>query len=153
MILAALAVFQIGVLSTPMAFADCAGMSCGPGTTCVGSACVPIGAPKNNQPLVRPNRNLTLLQPLDGSTFFLAPSSGVSIFFEYFNLSWPWVLGVAAGIGILQALVGGIEIMVAGSDSGKLENGKSKMMYALMGLLMVGLAGFILRSLNPLFFD
>jgi hypothetical protein len=43
-------------------------------------------------------------------------------------------------------------VMLSGSDSGMRENGKGKIMWALAGLLMVGLAGFILRSLNPIFY-
>ncbi len=99
-----------------------------------------------------PTPNLTLLQPLDDSTNSLAPAPGIQIFFNYFNLGWPWVLGVAAGIGLLQALIGGIEIMISGSASAS-ESGKTKIMWALAGLLMVGLAGFILRSINPIFYN
>ena len=98
------------------------------------------------------NPNLTLLQPLDPNTTSLTPTPGIQILFDYFNTAWPWVLGVATGIGVLQALFGGIQIMLSGSDSGARDRGKEKIMWALAGMLMVGLAGFILRSINPLFF-
>jgi hypothetical protein len=99
-----------------------------------------------------PNRDMPLLQPLDDSTYSLAPAPGIFIFFNYFNLMWPWVLGSAAGIGLLQALIGGIQIMISGSSSAS-EAGKTRIMWAMAGLLMVGLAGFILRSINPVFYD
>jgi len=102
--------------------------------------------------LLPPKGNLHLLQPLDDSTTSLPPSPNIQIFFQYFNLAWPWVLGIAAGIGVLWGIVGGIEIMIGGSDSGA-SGGKEKIKHALMGLLMVGLAGFILRSLNSIFYQ
>lgn len=102
--------------------------------------------------VARPNRDLILLQPLDDSTRSLGASPGIQIFFQYFNLGWPWVLGIAAGIGVLWGVVGGIQIMLAGNESGTAD-GKNKIKYALFGLLMIGLAGFILRSLNPTFYQ
>lgn len=107
----------------------------------------------NEKPLLIGNRKLILLQPLDDATPYLEPQPDIAIFFTYFNTAWPWVLGVAAGIGVLQALVGGVEMMLSGTDTGMREGGKTKIMWALAGLLMVGLAGFILRSLNPLFYN
>lgn len=97
-------------------------------------------------------RPLNLLQPLDDSTTSLAPEPGIDIFFTYFNLSWPLIVGSAAGVGILQALYGGIQIMLSGSDTGRLEEGKSRLLWALAGLLMIGLSGMILETLNPVFF-
>jgi hypothetical protein len=43
--------------------------------------------------------------------------------------------------------------MISGSDSGMREGGKTKIMWSLAGMLMVGLAGFILRSLNSTFYS
>ncbi len=126
--------------------------ACGPGTYCsAAGTCVPTST-TGGKPLLIPKGNLRLLQPLDDTTTSLPPSAGILIFFVYFDIAWPWILGIAAGVGVLQALVGGVQIMLSGSDSGMRESGKGKIMWALAGLLMVGLAGFILRSINPLFY-
>lgn len=112
-----------------------------------------VFAQSSSAPLDFPaNPNLTLLAPIDPNKPSLAPSSGIQIFFDYFNTAWPWLLGCAAGIGVLQALIGGVQIMLSGSDSGMREGGKNKMMWALAGLLMVGLASLILKTLNSLFY-
>lgn len=96
---------------------------------------------------------LKLLEPLDGSDErSLEPEPGIDIFFTYFNMSWPLIVGSAAGIGVLQSLYGGIQIMLSGSDSGRLEEGKSRLLWALAGLIMIGLSGMILETLNPVFF-
>lgn len=95
---------------------------------------------------------IRLLQPLDGSsTGTIDPEPGIGVFFTYFNYAWPWVIGSAAGIGVLQALLGGIQIMTSdGKD--KKDEGKTRLEWALAGLLMIGLSGLILETLNPLFF-
>ena len=101
--------------------------------------------------------SIPLLQPLDdsGDPFnpgSITPGANIQIFYDYFNMSWPWVLGVAAGIGVLWALVGGIQIMVSGDNTGMRDEGKNRLMWALAGLLLVGLAGLILQTLNPLYY-
>ena len=119
-----------------------------------------VVAPPSN-PLLQPNANLRLLQPLDvdglqppnntDPSWYLAPQPGITIFFVYFNRMWPWILGVAAGISILQAMIGGIQIMMSAGNEQK-SAGESRLMWALAGLILVALAGFILRILNPLFY-
>lgn len=109
-------------------------------------------AQEQDRPLVIPPGPLNLLQPLDDSTDRLQPEPGIDIFFTYFNISWPLIVGSAAGVGVLQALYGGIQIMLSGSDTGRLEEGKSRLLWALAGLLMIGLSGMILETLNPIFF-
>jgi hypothetical protein len=107
----------------------------------------------DGEPFVIKTHPIRLFQPPDDTTTTLNPRPGIDTFFEYFNLAWPWVLGSAAGIAVLQALVGGIQIMLSGSDSGARESGKSRLMWALAGLLMIGLSGMILETLNPLFYN
>ncbi len=157
-----ISVFVLGIfLYMPHAIAaQCTPPDCiGCGTQQASNACTGAngggggagGGGNTTGPLSRPNSPLILLQSPNGVSS-LNPSSGILIFFDYFNLMWPWVLGIAAGIGVLQALMGASDIMTSGSDSGKRENGKNKILWALAGLLMVGFAGTILRFLNPNFF-
>lgn len=109
-------------------------------------------AEKCKNPLIdncRGNNDIRLMQPLDDSTESLPVSSTpLEVFFTYFNMSWPWLLGVASGIAVLQAVWGGILIMTSWDQDG----GKEKIQWALGGMVMIALAGFILRFLNPIFF-
>jgi len=84
----------------------------------------------------------------------IKPTSGKPFlaFEEYFRISWPWIIGCAAGIAVFWALFGGIEIMISGSDSGLRDKGKDRFINALTGLLVIGLSGMILETLNPVFF-
>jgi heme A synthase len=99
--------------------------------------------------LIRPgDADLQLLEPLDGGANTIAPSPGIDVIFTYFNRSWPWLLGVAAGIAVLQAIIGGIEVM-----SNQKDRGKIRLQWAIGGLLIVVFAGMILRTLNPIFYQ
>ena len=95
------------------------------------------------------SNTIFLMQPLDDTTKELEVSSTpLEVFFDYFNMSWPWLLGVASGIAVLQAVWGGILIMTSWDQ----DAGKEKIQWALGGMVMIALAGFILRFLNPIFF-
>lgn len=97
-----------------------------------------------------PARPLTLLQTL-GVKDQLDASPGLGMFFAYFNDAWPWLIGVAGGIAVLQALVGGIQIMMSGSGE-KAAEGKTRLLWALAGMLLAAFSGFVLRLLNNLFY-
>lgn len=119
----------------------------------VGAQGNPPPAP-NNQPLVIKKANLPLIQPLDDRTRSLNTTNAndaLEAFIKYFNIAWPWVLGCAAGIAVLQALVGGMQIMLSGSSNGS-SAGKERIMWALAGLLLIGLSGLILEILNPTYY-
>lgn len=109
---------------------------------------------KDTPPLLTPNCGIRLMQPLDDTTRYLQPPNGKP--FEtlqmYFKISWPWIIGCAAGIAVLQALIGGVQIMMSGSDSGARSAGKERLMWALAGLLLIGLSGMILQILNPIYY-
>lgn len=74
------------------------------------------------------------------------------MFYKYFNLLWPYLIGSAAGIAVLMAVVGGLQIIMSGGDQGKRQEGIDRFKNAIMGLLMALFAGLILRTLNPSFY-
>ncbi|MBI5155761.1 hypothetical protein HZA45_00650, partial [Candidatus Peregrinibacteria bacterium] len=115
-----------------------------------------------NNPLLRPATPLRLYAPandvFDNSGGTVMPYQtlpqnlwGLGPLFYYFNLTFPWLLGIAAGVSILQAIAGGIQIMMSGGSEQK-SAGESRLTWALIGLVLVGLTGFILRVLNPIFY-
>ncbi len=108
----------------------------------------------DESPLLPKDHPIYLLQPLDDQTQEILPVDGKPFraFQDYFAMSWPWVIGCAAGVAVLWAIVGGMEIMLSGSDSGMRDKGKSRFINALTGLLLIGLSGMILEILNPIFF-
>lgn len=93
-----------------------------------------------------------MLEPVTPAAARFAPSAGIGILYQYFNAVWPWVLGSAAGIAVLWSLIGGIQIMLSGDNTGMRSAGQERLLWALAGLIMIALAGVILTTLNPLFF-
>lgn len=111
-----------------------------------------IELPECENPLINKECHETgirLMEPLDGTTEELHPGpEPLSPFFEYFNLSWPWIIGVASGFAVLHAVWGGILIMFYAD----LDEGKQKITWAVAGMSLIALAGFFLRFLNPIFY-
>jgi hypothetical protein len=158
--LASIAAIVMLVFLPNIAFADedaidCSQPECrGCGSDAARNACMggSSGGTGGDTPLLPGPRPIRLIQIFDPGTTTIQPEPGIQPFFTYFNMIWPWILGIAAGIGVLQALIGGIQIMLSGGDSGKREEGKSKVMWATAGLVMIGLSGLILETLNSTFF-
>lgn len=82
-----------------------------------------------------------------------ASGVGIKLFISYFNCIWPWLLSVGGGMAVLNAVIGGTMMMISGGDSGLQSMGKQKIMYSILGLLIIAFAGTILRTLNPDFFQ
>jgi hypothetical protein len=103
-------------------------------------------------PLIQNRSDLRLMQPLDDSTWALAPSDPGQLFLDYFKIGAAWLFGVAAGIAILNTLFGGIQILFSGGDPSKRSEGVTRLLWSIGGLLILSFAGFILRLINPLFY-
>ena len=96
-------------------------------------ACVPLIAP------------LGELDRID-----VEPGAGTII--SYFNDIASFLFYVAVGFCTLWVLIGTYFIMISGSDGGKRSKGKEIITWAIIGLVIVNFAGFILRTLNDIFF-
>lgn len=97
---------------------------------------------------------ICFLQPF-GNTRCIDPAddpSPLGVFGMYFNMFYPWLVGVAAGIALLMVLTGGINIIQAGGDQGKRQEGIERLKWAIIGLLFLLFANVILQTLNPTFF-
>ncbi len=99
------------------------------------------------------DRGITLLEPVGGvANIPVAGNAGLGVFGFYFNLLYPWVVGMAAAIAVLMAVVGGIQISMAGSDAGQVSAGRNRLLISLGGLLIILASAIILNSLNPTFY-
>ena len=97
--------------------------------------------------------------------FLLEPIGGVGVIpvgdqefqglgpvFFYFNLIYPWFVGLGAAVALLHATWGGVEIIQSGADTGKRDSGKNRLLISLGGLLLILLSPTILNTINPTFF-
>ena len=97
-------------------------------------------------------RNCIILTAPLGEKNKVYVQPGVGTVINYFADISGWLFEVAVGFCILWILIGTYFIMVSGSDSGKRGTGKTMITWAIIGLLIINFAGFILRTLNNIFF-
>lgn len=94
---------------------------------------------------------VVLIEPIgDEQEIDIKPGAGTLI--AYFNTAADWLIIVCVGICVIWVVIGGFEIMTSGGDATKRGNGQQHIMWAILGLLMLVFAGFILRTLNSMFF-
>ncbi|MBI1812246.1 hypothetical protein HY285_01740 [Candidatus Peregrinibacteria bacterium] len=97
--------------------------------------------------------SIPLMECINGNCSIAVDNSKpFSAFWGYFDELYPWIVGTAAGIALLWALISGIQIIVAG-DSTKMEAGKTQLLHAALGLLLILFSAIILHILNPTFFQ
>lgn len=92
-----------------------------------------------------------LLEPLDGNATLPTGynQGGVYVIMEYIQRAWPWLIGVGVGLVLLRIVIGGMEIMNSGGNPGLRAAAKDHIKWAIIGFLMLVMAGAILATINP----
>ncbi|MDD5103736.1 MAG: pilin [Candidatus Peribacteraceae bacterium] len=121
------------------------------GILIVAAFATPVSVLSQNTLPQRNEGGIDLLAPLGGQTN-IPVTSGFGTFLAYFNDAAAWLIYVAMGLCVLWVLIGGFMVMLSAVDSSKREKGKSHMMWAITGIIILLFAGFILRTLNSMFF-
>lgn len=122
--------------------------------TCQNRVCATPPPPPPPTPRCTDN-GICLLEPI--GQVRTIPTTGVqgqylNVLITYFNLLYPWVIGLGAAIAVFMGLIGGIQVMQAGSDSGKRSAGTQRFLISLGGLILLLLSSTVLRVLNPSFY-
>lgn len=120
------------------------------GQQCRNRVCVAGGANAGG------DEGIFLLEPVGGIRSIPVTQqnlSGFGVFSYYFGLLWPWVVGMGAGTAVLMGVIGGIQIIMAGADQGKVSAGKDRLLISLGGLLIVLASATLLNALNPSFYQ
>lgn len=82
----------------------------------------------------------------------ISGSSGVDIFGKYVGALYSWAAGVVGIVAVLTMVFSGIEISMAGGDTAKLDEAKTRIAKCLVGIAILFLSGLILYTINPGFF-
>lgn len=80
-------------------------------------------------------------------------SYSIDIIESYLKLMYPYAAMIIGSLSVLMVVVGSIGIVTSGGDSGKATEGKERIMYAILGLLLFLFASVILYTINPNFFQ
>lgn len=79
-------------------------------------------------------------------------TSGAGLLYTYVGMIYIWAAGTVGIISVFVMVYSGIGIMMAGGDSGAIENHKKRITQSLFGLVILFLSGLILYTINPTFF-
>ena len=109
----------------------------------------PANGPQQNQAQVKLLEKLTTNGGGSGNVNVLA---GAGTFLEYFNQSVDWIFTVASGFALVWILIGGFMFMTSGNNQSRRSEAISRITWAVLGMLMLLFAGFILRTLNSQFY-
>lgn len=98
-------------------------------------------------------QGIFLLEPIGGVEEIPEDAGGgLGVFQFYFNLIYPWIVGMGAGIAVFMGVIGGIQIIQAGADQAGVSNGKNRLLLSLAGLLIILASATVLNALNPTFY-
>ena len=105
------------------------------------------------EPAVQGNE-IQLLEPIDGISRINIDNNGggLGVFNAYFGMIYPWIIGMAGGIVMFNAVIGGIQMIQAGGNAEGVTKGKDRLLYSLGGLLLLLLASTIMHTLNASFY-
>lgn len=93
-----------------------------------------------------------LVQPL-GSDNTVGVLPGAGTFIAYFNGFSGWLFTIAVGFCLIWVVIGSFMIMMSGGPSGSMMGtGKEMIKWAIIGLVLLNFAGFILRTLDSAHF-
>jgi len=116
-----------------------------------GAALLSAGAAHAQTPPAQLENSVPLLQPLGGATS-ITIGPGYYTFLNYFNDAVGWIFQVAVGFTVVWVLIGGFLYMTSGNNQSQRGAAISRMTWAIGGLLILLFAGFILRTLNNIFY-
>lgn len=68
---------------------------------------------------------------------------------EYIVAIYKWSIGAIAVLAVIMIMVGGFQWLMAGGDVGKISDAKSRMTYAVIGLVLILGSNLLLTSINP----
>jgi len=74
------------------------------------------------------------------------------LLYNYLGLIYAYMSGLIIAVAILFVVVGGIQMSTSGGDTAKFDAGKSRIVKAVVGIILWFTASLILYTINPTFF-
>lgn len=100
-------------------------------------------------------KDLCILEPLPGGPSSFAPTTKpFAIFWSYINGGlWQLIIGIGVGSAVFTGVMGGMEIVFGNGDSGAIDKAKTKIIWSIVGLIILLMSGVIMSFLNPVAFQ
>lgn len=87
-----------------------------------------------------------------GRLIITKDDNAVTIMGKYVSAVYKFGVAVVSIFAVIMLMIGGYEFMMAGGDSGKTDNARTRIEQALFGLVLVFLSALLLNFINPTFF-
>jgi hypothetical protein len=85
----------------------------------------------------------TLLESINGYSVFNGDLN------SYLTVAVSWVIGLATGLAVFMLVYSGFMMATTMGDTGRLNKAKEHIKDAAMGLLILAIAGLLLKQINP----
>jgi len=98
--------------------------------------------------------DITLLAPFPGqsSTISTRDKGAIEILGVYISQIFTFGMALIVIFAVIMIMFAGYEYMFAGGDSSKTDNAKSRIVQALLGIILVFLSALLLNIINPTFY-
>lgn len=74
------------------------------------------------------------------------------LLYGYLSLVYGYMSGIIVGMAVLFVVIGGVQMTTSAGDTGRFDAGKSRIVKAIVGLILWFTASLILYTINPTFF-
>jgi len=74
------------------------------------------------------------------------------LLYNYLGLIYSYMSGLIIAVAVLFVVIGGIQMSTSGGDTAKFDAGKSRIVKAVVGIILWFTASLILYTINPTFF-
>jgi len=75
------------------------------------------------------------------------------LLYSYISLVYSYMSGLIVGIAVLFVVIGGVQMTVSNGDQAKFDEGKTRIIKAIVGIILWFTASLILYTINPTFFS
>ncbi len=99
-------------------------------------------------------KDICILEPLPGGPPSFSPSTKpFAIFWSYINGGlWELMIGIGVGSAVFTGVMAGLQIVFGNGDPGAIDKAKGKIMWSIVGLIILLMAGVIMSFINPIAF-
>ena len=108
---------------------------------------------KGTKSLCIDEKGKTLIENDEGSCFGIASPTGFAGFKAYIAFIYKWAVDVVGILSVVMLIAYGILYATSGSSETGATEAKKRILQIFLGLALLFLIGFLLRILNPTFFQ
>ena len=92
------------------------------------------------------------LQEPIGNQSSVSGANGIDLIIQYISYIYIYMAVLVGGVAVLMIIIGGLQITVGGASPEMVSNAKSRILQALLSLVLLFGTALLLKTVNPQFF-